>query len=171
MRQIGGTVMEPISRKTAAFLVAVGAVVLLAQPVWATAPTAGGGTFTDTSATTSTTRLADGNTIITSTGTGVIDGTVVGARTDMNRFVFHSDGTLNFSGVETCVCTVAGRSGTFVARFEGTGVGLAFAGHLTVISGTGGLSNLHAVVTFSGVVNPATGLGGGPYSVDYHFDA
>ncbi len=163
--------MEPISRKAAGFLAAAAAALLLAQPVWATAPATGGGTFTDTSATTSTTRLADGNAIITSTTTGVIDGTVVGARTDMNRLVFHPDGTLNFSGVETSVCTVAGRSGTFVARFEGTGVGLSFTGHLTVISGTGGLSNLHAVVTFTGVVNPVTGLGAGPYSVDYHFDA
>jgi hypothetical protein len=163
--------MELIGRKAAAFLAAAGAAVLLAQPVWATAPEAGGGTFAETAFVGAPSiRLADGNTFITQTTTGVINGTIVGTLRDVTTIVLHPDGTFNARGVETCVCTVAGRSGTFVDRFEATGVGLSATGHFTVISGTGALSNLHLTGTFTGVINPATGLSAGSYSIDYHFD-
>jgi hypothetical protein len=162
--------MERIGRKAAALLAAAGAAVLLAQPVWATAPAAGGGTFAETALVGAPAiRLADGNTVITQTATGVVDGTIVGTITDVATIVFHPDGTLNASVVETCVCTVAGRSGTFVDRGEATGVGLSFTGHFTVISGTGALSNLHLTGTFTGMLNPTTGLAAGTNSVVYHF--
>jgi hypothetical protein len=163
--------MERIGRKAAVFLAAAGAAVLLAQPVWATAPAAGGGTFAETAFVGAPSiRLADGNTFVTQTATGVVDGTIVGTITNVLTLVLHPDGTLNARGVETCVCTVAGRSGTFVDRIEATGVGLSFTGRFTVISGTGALSNLHLTATFTGVLNAAAGLGAGTYSIDYHFD-
>ncbi|HXO58472.1 MAG TPA: DUF3224 domain-containing protein [Candidatus Acidoferrum sp.] len=163
--------MERIGRKAAAFLAAAGIAVLLAQPVWATAPAVGGGTFAATAFVGAPSiRLADGNTFVTETITGVIAGTIVGTIRDVGTIILHPDGTLNVSGVETCVCTVAGRSGTFVDRFEASGVGLSATGPFTVISSTGALSNLHLTGMFTLVLNPATGLAAGPYSIDYHFD-
>ncbi len=164
--------MNRLGRKAAALVAAAGAALLLALPASATAPTTGRGTFTDTNLTAPPmTRTADGNTFVTEHGAGVDNGTITGKRTFVITVEIHPDNTLNFRGVETCVCTVAGRAGTFVDRFDGTGVGLSFEGRFTVISGTGGLSDLHAVATFTGVVNPRTGLAAGRYTVEYHFDS
>ena len=163
--------MRRMSHKAPAFLIAAMTTVLLAQPVLATGPQVGRGTFANTAFTSPpTSRLADGNFFFEEHLMGVIDGTIEGARTLVVTGVVHPDSTLNFNGTETCVCTVDGRSGSFVDRFEGTGSGLTFTGSLTVLRGTGDLRDLHAVATFTGAINPATGLGAASYSVDYRFD-
>ena len=163
--------MERIGRRVAAILAAAGALVLLATPAWASTPATGSGTFADTGFLgPPSIRTAGGNTFVMVTLSGVFEGTMTGTRTLTAHLVFHADGTLNGHGEETCMCTVGGRTGTFVDRFEVNGAGQTFTTHLTVISGTGELSNLHAVATVSGSVNPATSLGSGTYSIQYHFD-
>ena len=77
----------------------------------------------------------------------------------------HSNGATSVRGMGTCVCTVAGRFGTFEYRFEGKGIfPTSLSGQFVIRHGTGGLEGLHAQGTFSGNFFVAS-LGG-----QYHFN-
>jgi hypothetical protein len=166
--------MVSIGRKTAAFLAAAGAVVLLAQPIWATASEDGGGrgsgTFTETSflAPPTVTPTADGTTLVSQTTTGTFSGTIDGTFTEVFIVAIFADGTLSFSGLDTCVCAVAGHSGIFEDRIAGTGTFPNFAGTLTVLRGTGNLQNLRATAKFTGTVG-SNHLASGNYTIRYRF--
>jgi hypothetical protein len=158
--------MEPIARKLAASITAIATAVLLAQPAWASPPTTGTGTFVFLGVSVGPTRTADGNTFIHLTVTIGLQGTVEGTRVDDATVIAHPNGLFESYGTGTCTCTVAGRSGTWTERFEVRGVfNESSSGRFTVISGTGDLSTLHAVMTI-----PTGPLGAGTYSIDYHFD-
>jgi hypothetical protein len=148
------------------FLGMVLAALLLTQPALATTPSQGSGTFTF-AATPTSTRTAGGNTFLTLTGTEAISGAITGAATVDFTQVIHSSGQSNSNGLITCACTVGGRSGTAVFRFEGSGAFTAadpFAGQFVVLSASGGLSGLHGDGTFSAIGAAGT------YTFRWHFD-
>jgi hypothetical protein len=139
---------------------------LFVQPALATTPSEGSGTFTF-AATVTSSRTAGGNTFLTLTGTEAISGAIIGNATVEFTQVVHASGETNANGVITCACTLGGRSGTAVFRFEGSGAGTAaspLAGQFVVVSASGGLSGLHGDGTFSSVD------GGGTYTFRWHFD-
>jgi hypothetical protein len=158
--------MGPFCKKTSALLVSIGAAVLLAQPVSATAPVTGGGAYDDTGGVLVSARTADGNIFVHLILTGRLHGTVDGVRVVDAITDLHPNGLFDAHGTATCDCTVAGRSGTWSERFTASGItGVSVVVHFTVVDGTQGLSNLHAMGVLSGVPG-----GGGTYSIDYHFD-
>ncbi|MGH2473027.1 MAG: hypothetical protein ACRDG6_11610 [Candidatus Limnocylindria bacterium] len=138
---------------------------LFAQQAVATPPTSASGTFVATQVVTST-RTADGNTIITTDLSEVISGTYTGTTTGQSRVVVHADGSGNLHGEFVCDCTVAGQgSGTLLFRFAGTGAGGAFEGQYRVVGSSGGLAGTHGLGRFS-----VTAAGAGTYSGSQHYD-
>jgi hypothetical protein len=95
-------------------------------------------------------------------------GDLVGVAEDVDVFIVRGD-YFHAQGTETCTsCTIGGRGpGGFTAVFTYKGVatatGFTYAGHLTFLGGTGGLSGLHGQGTFSG--NETTNT----YSFNYFF--
>ena len=110
-------------------------------------------------------RTAGGNTIITGTYPFIVSGTFSGTALDETHIVLHPDGKFTFEITDTCTCTVGDTSGTVVSRLVGRGEGAAYQGEWTVLSGTGGLANLHFQATFVG--SPGVG---GSYTGQIHFD-
>lgn len=147
------------------FLVVATAAALLPVSASARPPSTVTGTFAVVSVTTTSTRSADGNTFITLVRTATLSGTFTGTTTDTISLVMHSNGRTSLRGAGTCVCTVAGRSGTFNYRFRGWGVfPTSGSGRFVVGHGTGGLAGLHAQGRFSGDFAVAKIEG------RYHFD-
>jgi hypothetical protein len=149
------------------FLAMVLVTLIFAQPALATSPSNGNGTFTFAATPTEAPRTAGGNTFLTLTGTEAISGAITGAATIDFTQVTHSSGASNSSGLIMCVCTIGGRSGPAVFRFEGSGSFTSadpFAGQFVVLSASGGLSGLRGVGTFSAIG------GGGTYTFSWHFD-
>jgi hypothetical protein len=140
-----------------------GAVAVL--PAGATPPAPVSGTFAVVTATTTSTRTAGGNTFITVTRTAALSGTFTGTTSDELLLVMHRNGTTSLRGTGTCVCSLAGRSGTFEYRFEGSGIfPTSASGRYVVGHGTGGLAGLHAEGPFFGDFFVAT-IGG-----QYHLE-
>jgi Protein of unknown function (DUF3224) len=139
------------------FLVVATAAALLPVSASARPPSPVTGTFAVVSVTTTSTRTADGNTFITLVRTATLSGTFTGTTADTVTLVMHSNGRTSLRGAGTCVCAIAGRSGTFEYRFRGWGVfPTSGSGRFVVGHGTGGLAGLHAVGSFSGDFAVAT---------------
>jgi hypothetical protein len=117
--------------------------VLLAEPAGATSLTPASGTFVDV-VTSTQVQFADGNLIITQTVTQRLMGTFTGTAAQQVTTVVHPTGAANFFGAETCTCTVAGKTGTVVFGFSGTGApNGSFEGQFVITSATGDLANLN----------------------------
>jgi hypothetical protein len=149
-------------------LLAAGAALVAVQPVAASTPISVAGTFYFTAAPVpSNFRTADGNAFVTlSFPAGVLKGDISGNFTEQLHIVTHPDGSGNVRGNATCTCAVAGRTGTLVFdNIAGTNNTLGVAEAHFVLSGSGGLADLHgqgtAIVsrTFFGV-----------YTAQYSFD-
>jgi Protein of unknown function (DUF3224) len=150
---------------------AAAAALVAVQPVAASTPVSASGTFFGLAPPVpSDFRTADGNAFVTlSFPAGVLTGDISGTFTEQLQIVTHSDGSQNVKGNATCSCAVAGRTGTLVFdNIAGTtnpsGVGEA---HF-VLSGSGGLANLHGQGT--AIVSPTPQGGGGVYTAQYSFD-
>jgi hypothetical protein len=93
-------------------------------------------------------RFADGNRIITWSGSGcVYAGDLTGTFHPFGTRIIKSDGSRTDHGGIVCTgCTLGGRTGDFTAAqtFRGESA-LAFEGTITVLSATGGLTGLRAV--------------------------
>jgi hypothetical protein len=146
-----------------ALLVLVLSVLVLPAAASAASPVNGSGTFTVSSAVTTSTRQADGNTFLTLRATTLYSGTLQGAGVGEETVIVHPDGTLSGSTFETFTGTIGGAAGTAVLRVEGTGdVGTGvLRGRFTILDGTGGLANVHGEGTFQAVGDSGT------YSVMY----
>jgi hypothetical protein len=140
--------------------------VLGIHSAFASTPAVETGAFSYTSLTITSSRMADGNFFFTGIFTGPFTGALTGPVTQTITEVDHPTGRSNFSGMITCTCTVAGTAGTLIMRYEGTGTGpWVFGGQFVIISGTGGLAQLHGSGTFQSTV-PLSGT----YSISLHFD-
>ena len=138
-------------------------VLVLPAAAGAVPPLTGGGTFTVSSAVTTSTRQADGNTFLTLRVTTLYSGALQGTGVDEETVIVHPDGTLNGSTFGTFTGTIGGTAGTAVLRVEGTGdVGTGvLRGRFTILDGTGGLANVHGEGTSQAVGDSGT------YSVTY----
>src|SRR5689334_8608325 len=61
-----------------------------------------------------------GNTAIVGLATGEYPGVVTGEFVQTDYFTLHANGTGTFHGVDTCTCTIDGRTGSLVIRYTGT---------------------------------------------------
>jgi hypothetical protein len=115
--------------------------------------------------TTTSTRHADGNTIGTELAPATITGTYSGTSVAAERVVIHPNGDFTGTATETFTGTVNGVAGTvvFVDVLSGNATTGTFAGHYTVVSGTGGLADLRDHGTFQGT-GPS-----GTYQSNVHF--
>jgi hypothetical protein len=146
-------------------LVLLAAVAVMTTAVGATPPSSVTGTFAVDSVTPTGSRTANGNTFTTAQRTAVLSGTFNGTTTDTVEIVMHANGTTSVRGAGTCVCTIAGMSGTFEYRFQGSGAfPTDLSGEFVVGHGTGGLEGLHGQGTFDGTFFVAA-VGG-----RYHFN-
>jgi len=127
---------------------------LLAPAANARTVTPAAGTFTTTVTSLVPVLTADGNTAFDLAGMIVPTGTLSGSGPIAFTLLVRATGQDNFLGQFTCSCTVAGQSGSIVVGFTATGVfgvGNALSGQYTILSGTGGLANLHGQGPFSGI--------------------
>jgi len=133
---------------------------------YASPPIEASGTFSEEPPSITVLRTAGGNTILSWITAGSLTGTVSGTLTDNATIVIHNTGTWDFQGLVTCSCTVGSQSGTLFLRYEGKGVAFGPSqAKVVILSGTGGLANLHGQGTFD---LPAPGAG--TYSGQFHFD-
>jgi hypothetical protein len=132
----------------------------------ASTPRPATGTFFPTAVGSVAVRVADGNTFLEITGqTGAWTGTIAGTTSEDIRGVIHKDGSTNFSGQLTCVCTVDGRSGTMTVHFNLSGDATGFTGNYRIITSGGGLAGLRGQGT---LVSPPSFPG--TYTGTYHFE-
>ena len=151
-------------RKIIVALVAVATTALaVSQPLSASAPDQAQGTEVTTSATTTESRWVDGNLIEERVATRVLSGTFAGKLDSRFTRITFKDGDRFSQGFETCdPCTVDGRTGTVVFRFEAhTTDRNGTVALLTIVDATGELEGLHG---FLRVVN-------GVYTGSYHFES
>ncbi|MDP9236749.1 MAG: DUF3224 domain-containing protein [Chloroflexota bacterium] len=127
-------------------------------------PTPASGSFQDALLANVVTRSAGPNTIITDTLTTVLSGTFSGTSVLQERYVLRADGSFIDHAVETFTGTVNGVAGTVTEVDVLTGDATSFHGHFVVVSGTGGLANLHGQGTFEG----STITGAGTYTGQIH---
>ena len=163
------TLARTLARVAALVIVAalapIGVLSVAASP-----PTPASGNFTYTSCTFGSAHLADGNTTFDVTCTASYTGTLTGNSTLQGPLTIYADGSTNFHGFETFTGTVAGAAGTLTINEASTGNATSFRSTDVVIGGTGGLADLHGVLTLLGSVPPPPGLPSGTYVGQIHFD-
>ncbi len=138
--------------------------ILVVVPANASKPTAFSGTFTNTWSDITGIREAGGNIFIDRSYNWDIAGDFVGTSVAHLTLISHPNGKVTFTGTETFTGTLGGHTGTFVVRQSGSSSdGINFQGRFVILSGTGGLINLHGQGTFQ-----ATSASG-TYSAEYHF--
>jgi hypothetical protein len=90
----------------------------------------------------------------------------MGSFTVEETSIVHPDNSGNFYGSSTCICTVAGKSGSLMWSYTGTSTANgSFQGQDFDVHGTGDLAKLHGHGAFQG-----QGLHG-TYSSELHFDS
>jgi hypothetical protein len=116
---------------------------------------------------TTTKVVQDGSNKISSiTGQWVIYGGIMGSFTADETSILHPDNTTTSSGMITCSCTVAGKSGTLMWSFTYTGAADgSYRGQFFDFHGTGDLAKLHGQGTFQGQGSHAT------YTTELYFGA
>ena len=127
------------------------------------------GTFMISNTTTTNTQQNGQNTISTSTLQGVLSGDLSGSFTQEETATNYPDNTSTFSARVTCICTVAGKSGSLMYSVSGTGAADgSFKGQTSDYQGTGDLANLHGQGTFQG--QGSNGTYQGTYTDQLNFD-
>jgi hypothetical protein len=151
-------------------LLAAGAALVAVQPVAASTPVSVAGTFFVAAPVPSDFRTADGNMFVTLFfPAGVVTGEIAGTFTEQLTIVTHPDGSQNLHGSATCICVVAGRTGTLVFdNIAGTTNPAGVSEAHYVLSGSGGLVGLHGQGT--AIVSPTPRGPLGVYTAQYSFD-
>lgn len=112
-------------------------------------------------------RSAGGNTFFVDLAQGEYVG--LGTYTQTDYFLLHGDGTGVFHGVDSCVCTIDGRSGTITVRYTGKmAADGTFVSPFVIVNGTGGLAAIHGTGVTRGLF---TGVLPAVYTnvIQYHF--
>ncbi len=98
-------------------------------------------------------RSAGGNTFFVDLAEGEYVG--LGTYTQTDYFLLHANGTGVFRGVDTCVCTIDGRSGTITVRYTGTlAADGTFVSPFVIVNGTGDLAGIHGTGVTTGTFTP-----------------
>jgi hypothetical protein len=98
-------------------------------------------------------RTADGNTFVTGTfDADTFSGTFDGTAPNVFRLILNPSG-LNVQIFFTFTGTVNGIPGTCIIKFQGNGegIGMPIKGTWVILSGTGGLANLHGELSVEGI--------------------
>jgi hypothetical protein len=155
-------------KKLSALLVCLVALltVLMIPAVQATPPEPASGSWTYIVDLIEITKVAGGNTFKYGEETGTWTGTFVGTSFDFFELIVHPSGFVTCQGLIDFTGTVNGESGTMIIKFIGkkTGDPMLWSGTWVIISGTGGLANLHGRGTWEG---PSFNL---DYSGQIHFE-
>ena len=127
---------------------------LVLPTVHATQIVSGSGPFS-TTVTSAVTSLVDGIAIVHETFTLSLTGFLVGTTLGTALVVIDlSTGSGVFHGMQTFTGTANGVAGSFQMSFSAEINGFtAFKGQFTILTGNGGLSNLHGQGTIAGIVN------------------
>jgi hypothetical protein len=150
-------------------LAAAGLAVLLpGTALAASGPLPASGTFLETSHTVDSVSVADGNTILVVTVSGITTGTIDGPFTETDTVVIHPDGSVTLEGMGTQSGTL-GTCGTGNAPYvtQAQGTLSARSGHFQSIDQAAGTSTpMNAYTVDSFTVNAVTGEG--TYAGTYH---
>ena len=131
----------------------------------ASKPTKFSGTFTNISSTIAGVRAAGRKRFVDRTVTWKFaEGDFLGTSVAQLTYTFPPNGKVTFSGTETFTGTLDGKSGTFVVPQSASINGTTGQGRFVILSGTGGLANLHGQGTFLGTSESGT------WSGKFHFD-
>ena len=115
------------------------------------------GTGADTSFTIVSAKIVRDKTVLTVTGSGVVDGDFTGTYTFGGTITIDSTGNAVYSVIDVCACTIMGKSGTVVVEEKGSGTtGGQFNANLKIIKAKGGLAGLSGTGTLQGTQDPAT---------------
>ena len=168
-RTLAADAMLRRSSSIAFVLAAVGLAVLLPGPAWAASgPLPASGTFRETSVTVDSARVADGNTILVVTVSGITSGTIDGPFTETDTVVIHADGSVTLAGMGTqsgTLGTCGSGSAPYVTQAQGTLT--ARSGRFQSIDQAASTSTpLNAYTVDSFTVNEVTGEG--TYTGTYH---
>jgi hypothetical protein len=142
------TVLVPVLALLMLFVATPAISVVHATPLIMATGTVTAGAFTLTG-----TRTADGNTFLTGGfDKDVFTGTFDGTAPNVLRLVLNPSG-LNVQLYFTFTGTVNGESGTCIIKFQGNGegIGMPIKGKWVILSGTGGLANLHGELSVEGI--------------------
>ncbi len=140
---------------------------LLAPLAHGTTPISASGTISPIQSLGDVIRVADGNTFFHHNDVHTLTGTLVGTTSeDVTIIVNLTTGQGTLSGLLFFTGTANGVSGTLVLQLVGVVNVPSIQGSFTIISGGGGLANLHGQGTF-GFPNAFIG---GTYSGQVHFD-
>jgi hypothetical protein len=160
---------KKVTRTIAALAAAGGLAILLPGPAWAASgPQPASGTFRETSVTVDSESVADGNTILVVTVSGITTGTFDGPFIETDTLVIHPGGSVTLAGMGTQSGTL-GTCGTGSAPYvtEAQGTLSARTGRLQTIDKPASTSTplmAHTVDSFT--VNAVTGEG--TYAGTYH---
>jgi len=143
-------------RRLITILAAIGLLFASSGIAYGSQPGAVSGTYSVTTITSFSLSPVGANTFIQQTTAGVFSGTLAGTFEDELKAIVHPNGLVGGQGTLTCVCTVAGKSGTleFVQVSTGDFAAQAFEGRAIIIGGTGDLSGLRGVLELQGSVDP-----------------
>ena len=161
--------MRPLRRAVvAAVAVALcassGAAAVFAARASATPPATLTTTYTVASQVPTSVRTAGGNRFVTVTAIATFTGEMTGDATGTERFLFRRDGSFVLHLTGTCLCSVAGKTGTLEFRAEGGGTFENASGTI-VGAGSDGLEGLHLNGTWRVVAPGVIAV-----SARYHFD-
>jgi hypothetical protein len=160
---------KKIMRGISALVASGGLAILLPGPAWAASgPQPASGTFLETSATVDNVQVADGNTIVVVTVSGIITGTFDGTFTETDRLVIHPDGSVTLAG-KGMVSGTLGTCGTGSAPYvtEAQGTASARSGFIQSVDRAASTSTPTMISTVdSFTVNAVTGEG--TYTGTYH---
>jgi hypothetical protein len=159
---------KKIVKGMSAVLAAAGLAILLQGPAWASGPQPASGTLRVTSLAVDSARVADGNTIVVISLSGILSGTLDGPFTETDREVIHPDGSVTLLGMGVQSGKL-GTCGTGSAAYvtEAQGTVSAISGRIQFTdqaASTSTPTKMHSVVTFA--ANTVTGEGA--YTGTYH---
>ena len=146
---------------TAVFAIAVA---VFATPAAATPPAALTATYTVASQVPTSVKTAGANSFLTVTATATFTGGITGDTSGTERFLFRRDGSFVLHLKSTCLCSVAGKTGTLEFTVEGGGALQNVSGTIVGV-GSDGLKGFHLNGTWS-----LTAPGVVTLSATHHFD-
>jgi hypothetical protein len=121
-------------------------------------------TYTVASQVPTSVRTAGGNRFVTVTAIATFTGQMTGDATGTERFLFRRDGSFVLHLRSTCLCSVAGKTGTLEFRAQGGGTSENASGTIVGV-GSDGLEGLHLNGTWRVVAPGVIAV-----SARHHFD-
>jgi len=127
------------------------------------------GTGSDTSFTIVAIQVINDKTILSVTGSGVVNGDFRGTYSFYGNITIDARGNAAYQVVDVCECTIMGKSGIVVLKEEGNGIaGGQFRSDLTIVKATGDLFGLSGKGKLQGTQDEMTLLTSWTYVMQIH---